>query len=710
MTNQTSRLVVRLKDDVSGPAGRAARSLRSLKNEARGTAAINVMPRADGVGAIAASAGRVAVGMAGAALSIYAVGRGLRSAYTEAATFDRRMTRIGITADASGEAINSATRQVEAIAREVALPVNDVVDGLDALTASGKTLEESLALLPSVARTAQASGAAVNDIARSAQSVGEQFKVSASEMQLAFDMMAKSGKLGQFELKDMAAEFPSLAARAAALGFKGTKGLATLTTALQMVRRNTGTAGEAATAFGDVLGKMESNDTLKNFRKHFGIDLERSFKKARKEGGNLFEVLEEALVKITEKDLSNVNKVFTDKEARTGALAIAQYARERRRLQEQVERESGGTVMVDVARVTKDAQASVENLTNAWNGLSRSVGRGLDAAGVSSSINSISGQLDSLIDTVERGDSLFHRLQRRMQGYQLEQGGKNVEFGEDLKAQWNWLSENVVPHLPVVMGYNALSEWAGATGDEAEQKGREAAIRDRLAEEEKILKRYADLQAERAKLTAPEANVPNHMLDANERRLAAVKTQAMEIALRRHVEGLRINQTSGNTKPVLGGGATFGFGVGGTPDDTENRWGADPTAPLPPVRPSTDTVNPTAPVQPIRPAVDTTDLEAAKGKASEAGQAIQSLDMTVAPTVDVSSIRTAQAEVKALLADLARVGPAAQNAAKQVHAASSIQAPQRSNPASASQQTASRDLGRQFESRRRATFADNEFA
>jgi len=381
---KTSQLVVRLRDEVTAPAGRASRSLRNLKNEARDSASI---------GSSIAGISRAALALGGTTLGVYGLSRAISDTVKKTADLERRMTRIRLTADASASAMAAATTKMQDLAVEVALPFDKIASGMEALVAQGRTLPEALAFLPAVARTAQAAGAEVDDIARSAGSLGDQFKIAAGEMQLAFDMMAAGGKAGQFELKDMSQYFPSLAAQAAALGFKGTDGLATLVSALQMVRKNTGTAGEAATSLSDVFGKMESKDTIKAFKKNFGIDLAKSFAKARKEGRNLFEVLEAAIVKIAEKDLSNVNKVFTDKEARRGALAIAQYAQERRKLDQQIRTESSGTVMNDLAAVTKDAQAELDRLSESWDAFQKRLGKKIEPA-VVGVLRSIREQLD----------------------------------------------------------------------------------------------------------------------------------------------------------------------------------------------------------------------------------------------------------------------------------------------------------------------------
>jgi hypothetical protein len=96
---------------------------------------------------------------------------------------------------------------------------------------------------------------------------------------------------------------------------------------------------------------------------------------------------------------------------------------------------------------------------------------------------------------------------------------------------------------------------------------------------------------------------------------------------------------------------------------------------------------------PVSPTPTFQALEEAKSGATDTGQALQSLDMSVSPTVDVSSIRAARAEVKGLLSDLSRVGPAVQQAASTQGVA-----------------TANRKLGREFASRRLSSYADFELS
>src|SRR5690606_13897192 len=115
------------------------------------------------------TAGMIAAGrVLGPAALAYGTTRAVRSF----AELELKMTRVGITAEASREDMQQFTGEARRMAGELAMPMDQIVAGADALAAQGRSMEEIRALLPSVAKTAQAAGAEVDDIARSADAVG----------------------------------------------------------------------------------------------------------------------------------------------------------------------------------------------------------------------------------------------------------------------------------------------------------------------------------------------------------------------------------------------------------------------------------------------------------------------------------------------------------------------------------------------------------
>lgn len=313
--------------------------------------------------------GRAVAGGAAA----YAAVRSIKS-FAEA---ERAITRIGITAEATDAEIANVGKTALRIAQETSQPYENVVQGLDTMVAQGRSLKDSMAFLPAVAKTAQAAGAEVTDIARSADAVGTHLKVPAEEMEKAFDQMATAGKLGQFELKDMARYLPSLLPSAKAAGFEGNKGLSDLVSMLQVMRKGSGTGEEAATSMSDVLQKMESKTTIKKFDELLGEGkAEKAFAAARKEGENLVVVFERLAKAAIKGDISKLPQLIQDKEFARGARALLSMEGQWQNYSKTVSA-ANGTVEEDLARVNKNTQAGLDRLANNAADTGRSIGGAL---------------------------------------------------------------------------------------------------------------------------------------------------------------------------------------------------------------------------------------------------------------------------------------------------------------------------------------------
>jgi TP901 family phage tail tape measure protein len=322
-----------------------------------------------------------------------AVAYGVQRSVVAFADMERQMGRIGITADATREETEGAFIALQARAKEMALPLEQAVKGLDTLVSSGLSLKEAMAFLPSVLATAQASGAATEDIANTAIKSASALKLQATEMQRAFDIMVAGGKAGQFELKDMALYVPDLANSFATLGYEGEEGLKKLVALLQTVREDTGTAEAAATNLGNVFGKIYSEDTAGKFKK-FGIDLSAELAKARKNGEDTVAAFVRISNEAIKGDLSQLPKLFTDQQFRLGMQSLMTSAESYEKFLKTVnDTEINGTVFRDLQRITSDSQASIDKLSSSWDKLMRSVGQGASRVLVPA-MDAISNDLD----------------------------------------------------------------------------------------------------------------------------------------------------------------------------------------------------------------------------------------------------------------------------------------------------------------------------
>jgi len=321
-----------------------------------------------------------------------AIAYGAQRAVREFAGVERTLTRIGINAEASREQMAEVFKELQQIAQATATPVDNIVSGLDSLIASGKSLDEAMALIGSVSATAQAAGANFGEMATTADAVSNSFGIAGEEMQNAFDILAKGGKAGKFELRDMAAELPSLAPAFAALGYEGEDGLKRLTAALQTVRMETGTSGEAATSFMDVLTKMNSVTVSNSFKKQFGVDLRNEMKKAKAAGEDTLEAFIRLSKEAVNGDMSKLPLLFTDKQMLIGMRALMNHTGEFRDLLKELG-SAAGTVGVDLKRVLDDSQGSIDRMANSWDRLKTSLGETI-APTAASVMDTVSGSLD----------------------------------------------------------------------------------------------------------------------------------------------------------------------------------------------------------------------------------------------------------------------------------------------------------------------------
>ncbi|MQB37591.1 phage tail tape measure protein [Agrobacterium tumefaciens] len=347
--------------------------------------------RALGIAAGVVATGAIAVGTA---------------AVKNFADFEREMGRIGTTAGATVAETVKAADDVQALAKRFALPLEEAVSGLDTLTASGMNLEEAMAFLPSVLATAQASGAAVADIANTAQKASSALKLSADELQKAFDIMVTGGKAGQFELKDMAAYIPTLANAFANLGYSGEDGLKRLIALLQTIREDTGSSSQAATQAQNIFSKMFSQETEKNFR-DFGVNIRDEVDKAVKSGEGAIE----AYVRISrrvmaENPTAKLVDLFVDQEFQLGMQSLMNSADSYQKFLDAVNgTEVDGTVFRDLERFTTDTTASIQRMTSSWDGFMKALGGAVAP--------SVGGALDRLTNEISYQDAVSRELERR---------------------------------------------------------------------------------------------------------------------------------------------------------------------------------------------------------------------------------------------------------------------------------------------------------
>ena len=239
---------------------------------------------------------------------------GITEAIPEAFQMEHRLRELGNVGQLSAKQLEDMDKRLASISRYTNQMRPEIAEGLNVLVASGIDPQKALDYMNVIGRTATGEQAVIEDISRTAFSVTDNLKVPISELGKAMDILAMSGKEGRFELKDMAAAFPSLTAGAAMLGMRGTPAVASLGAALQVAMKGAGEASEAANNLENFIQKVTSPLAVKNFEEVFGVNLKQVLLDAAAQGRDpILEVIE-MMTQLSGGDVFKVSEVFQDKQ------------------------------------------------------------------------------------------------------------------------------------------------------------------------------------------------------------------------------------------------------------------------------------------------------------------------------------------------------------------------------------------------------------
>lgn len=357
MANVMSSLIVSLIDRVTGPAKAVANSVKGISQAAAAASNGGLAKVAE---ANAAALGRMRASMLEAVAAAYVLKQALTAPLSTAGAFQSIMLDIGQKADLGDGAIKRIGGSLRTLAPQVNQTAQEAAKALDSLVGFGLDPNLAMKLLSPMGKAATAYRASLDDIAKASFSITDNMKVPIEQLTKALDIMAQSGKMGAFELKDMAAEFPALTAAAGALEMKGTLGVARLTAALQIARKGAATGAEAATNTANLMQKIASPDSVNKFAK-FGIDIRKELKKTQDAGGDVFEMIAVQVNRATKGDLAKLGDVFQDAEVQKFLRPLLANLPEYRRVRDEALK-AEGVVDADFARRMKTFDARVKGM------------------------------------------------------------------------------------------------------------------------------------------------------------------------------------------------------------------------------------------------------------------------------------------------------------------------------------------------------------
>lgn len=288
----------------------------------------------------------------GALLAFVSVDRiisGLEQMSSKFRDLNRDVASVAVTAETrTPEAMKAISDSNEKLAIRYGQSQTEVNSARKTYAAAGIGLDSQEAILDPTLKAAKAEDATGDTMADAMIAGKQNLKLKDEEVPAAFDMMAKGAKLGSFEVKNMAKNFPELGAYMSATGRTGLKGWAELVTMSQIARFSAGSPDEAANNLNNWLAKLSSKDTVKNFADK-DVDLEKIKKKALKEDKSYPMAVLDEVMKLTGGNEFKVNELFGDRQAYMALKPLMDNRKLYEDWLKQILEGSAGTVDADYA-------------------------------------------------------------------------------------------------------------------------------------------------------------------------------------------------------------------------------------------------------------------------------------------------------------------------------------------------------------------------
>ncbi len=343
---------------------------------------------------------------AGVAAGVSAGGYVAKQALSKPMDYDRQLALTAnvafsdrsVTGRIAGKAeLDKAVRAAQAKGmgsqEQVLQTLNDLI-GSGAMGRGQAGVKSSMALLPTIAGGSSGTGSDPADIAKIVMAAKQNMKMTDEEVKRFISQSITAGNLGWFEIKDMARYLPEQMASAAASGMKGVKGAQDLLAFNQVARISAGTPDQAGNNVVNLLNKMVSVDTQRDFDKQ-GINLTGSLVASRAKGvGTLdafmglvdnvasrnpeYKKLQALAGKQTGKEQqqtfnammdimeqSGIGAVVQDRQAMSALIGLRQNKAKYNQIRAAVEADTGGQIEANMAVLDSTLSAKGERAANA---------------------------------------------------------------------------------------------------------------------------------------------------------------------------------------------------------------------------------------------------------------------------------------------------------------------------------------------------------
>ncbi|WP_224825584.1 phage tail tape measure protein [Cognatishimia sp. MH4019] len=360
-------MLIRLMDQWSAPADKIRQSMRNMSQGARdmrremGRKITTGFSATEIEAAMSRSERRVSDAR-GRLMGAAAMAVTLGAPVVAAGNFEERLIDFANLAEIGSDRAAELDRQLDQLRLSTGQSKLQLLDGLEAYVGKGMGLDEAIAGMEATGRAAKATKSAMNELANSGFAVMDNLDVSPDELRKAFDIMAKSGKEGSFELAAMARKFPEITAGAKSLKMEGVDAVASLSAALQIAMKSAGSEDQAATNMTNFLGKITATDTVKKF-KEAGVDIEKEMQIALSRGADPMLHMLQVIEKMTGGNAFKMGELFADKQVLDFLRAMIPNLEEYQRIKAEA-LGADGVIDADYERVMKGFNEGFRQLKN----------------------------------------------------------------------------------------------------------------------------------------------------------------------------------------------------------------------------------------------------------------------------------------------------------------------------------------------------------
>jgi TP901 family phage tail tape measure protein len=247
------------------------------------------------------------------------------------------------------------------------------MDAFGSLLAGGLNHSDAAVMTEGVLKFAKASDSGVGDAASMATALRNNMKINPKDLPGVYDSIIVGGNAGQFEVGDMARNFPSMLAAMAVQGSTGGRGVNLAAAMAQSIRDRSGNSDQAKTSFEAMLRDMAAPEVTDRAKKDYGVDFFAIQAAAAKEGQDPVLAAIKAYRKAVGGKPEKMRDLFRNDESFKGLSAIF----------EDLEKVEALMAKMDEARGTTDGQydGATDNLNSQGARLTSNVGQNLkDAA------------------------------------------------------------------------------------------------------------------------------------------------------------------------------------------------------------------------------------------------------------------------------------------------------------------------------------------